>query len=651
MAPGISFSITNFRSLLIFPKRIAYLVFYCILLVKPSFAQVVDSLEEVSITGKRNTSNDERINKYSPGQLIRSIDSSILTQYQTQNLANLLTRQVPVFIKSYGLNGLATLNFRGSSAAQSLVLWNGVPIQNAALGIADAAALPVALIHKLHVMYGGSAALWGSGNIGGALLIEDEAAGFDSSLKGSGAISIGAGSFGQYMLGAKGAIHGKRWAVATNVFLQSAQNDFEYKDARDSTRNNANAKLKSLAVLSTVSYKIRKDAAISLHAWYQNYDREIPPALFETQSAKRRNDQSLKLLLEAKSEKFERHIHAKIAFIKDEFRYEDPTILQYSHNNSYQLFAEAGWSKKLGRRHEVLLFTPVQVSFMDVSNERKRQDKYALAAAYHYKGLKQKFDGVLNARGEVINGKAIFLPGVSASYQPAGWIKLRANMQRTYRAPTLNELYYQPGGNTSLKPEQGWSEDAGYDIHFRPAKRLAVAHDISIFNRVIDDWIIWFGGTVWTPHNIAKVHSRGVEVSYLFSYEAGKEWKFRLGLNGAYTIATTLSSYIPNDGSIGKQIPYTPQLIGQANAGLSFKGFSMDYHHVYNGYRYINTDETGLLQDYAIGGVQLSYSLILRSHSLQITLRCDNMFNQKYVVVASRPMPGINWLAGAAMKL
>jgi iron complex outermembrane receptor protein len=84
-----------------------------------------------------------------------------MQQYQMQSLANLLTQQVPVFVKSYGFNGLATLNFRGSSSAQSAVYWNGIPIQNAALGIADVSTLPVAFMQKVNIVYGGFGCLMG----------------------------------------------------------------------------------------------------------------------------------------------------------------------------------------------------------------------------------------------------------------------------------------------------------------------------------------------------------------------------------------------------------------------------------------------------------------------------------------------------------
>lgn len=617
---------------------------------KFSFAQVLDTLEEVSVSGSKLVSTDTRVNKYAPGQQVHTIDSTILKQYQLQNVANLLSQRVPVFIKSYGLNGLATLNFRGASAAQSQVFWNGVPIQNAALGIADVSTLPIALIHKLHVVYGGSSALWGSGNVGGALLLEETSPLFDSVLKTMTSITLGAGSFGQYMLGANFSLLSKKWSVTSKVFVQNAKNDFTYKDEQGTTRTNTNAALKSLAVLTTVAYKLNKTADLSLHAWYQNYHREIPPALFETQSQKKRNDESLKLLLEFKNEKYGKHLYSKLAFIKDDFRYKDALIGQDNANSSYQIFAELGLNKRLGKRQEIFVFTPLQVSFMKVNTQLKKQEKYALAIAYHYKDLQQKFDGAINLRGEVFNGRVFFLPGINASYQLARWIKLRANIQRSYRTPTLNELYYQPGGNEQLNPEKGWSEDVGYSIHFKPMKRLTIDHDIALYNRVIEDWVIWFGGAIWTPHNIAKVHSRGVELSYLFSYTLNKKWKVDLGLNGAYTRATTLSSYIPNDGSIGKQIPYTPMFITQLNAGVTYRNVSLRYNFVYNGYRYINADETGLLPAYQISNIHLSYQCVLRKKAFQFMLQCNNIFNEQYTVVASRSMPSINWIGGITMK-
>ena len=93
--------------------------------------------------------------------------------------------------------------------------------------------------------------------------------------------------------------------------------------------------------------------------------------------------------------------------------------------------------------------------------------------------------------------------------------------------------------NKYLKPEQGWSEDVGYTakVTFR---KFSLSHDLSVYNRDIHDWIIWIGGAVWTPHNIAEVHSRGVETENSLVYTAGK-WKAHIGINTSYVLATTVA--------------------------------------------------------------------------------------------------------------
>ena len=248
--------------------------------------QPIDStLHEVKIKAKQNPSSDTKVNDFSPGQKIKTIDSTTLQQYQLQNMATLLAQQVPVFVKSYGFNGLATLNFRGSSSAQSAVLWNGVPIQNAALGIADVSTLPVMFMNKVNVVYGGSAAMWGSGNVGGAVLLENETPVFDSGRKNL-SFNCGAGSFGQYMGGLKGRASGKRWYLSGNVFAQTAENNFGYTNDAGTKANMPNSRLQSAAAILQGAYKISANNVLSLHAWYQQYDRQIPPSLSESGSVK-----------------------------------------------------------------------------------------------------------------------------------------------------------------------------------------------------------------------------------------------------------------------------------------------------------------------------------------------------------------------------
>ena len=612
--------------------------------LSPAYAQQkTDSLKEVKVKTKHKISADTRLNDFSPGQKIKTIDSNTLHQYQLQSMASLLAQQVPVFVKTYGFNGLSTLNFRGSSSAQSAVLWNGIPISNAALGIADVSTLPVVFMNKVNVVYGGSSALWGSGNVGGALLLENETPVFDSGHKDL-SFGGGLGSFNQYIGNIKGSISNRRWYFSANIFAQSAQNNFPCTNGSGAKTNMPNSALKSDAAMVQAAYKISTQNIISFSAWYQRYDRQIPPALFEPSSVQHETDGSLRLLLDWTKQNTNSKWYAKSSFIQDNSHYRDEDVQLSTYNTAYQYYQEIGWKAQMHQYGQLLLFMPVQISWMQVQSQTKEQDRVALAAAYDLKELHNRLDIALNARAETIDGKGILMPGADASYAITHWLAVRANAQRTYRTPTLNELYYAPGGNPGLKPEQGWNEDAGYTVKIN-AGHFAICHDVSVFTRDIHDWILWLGGAIWTPHNIAEVHSRGVETENNIVYTIGK-WRLHVGVNTSYILATTVSSYIYNDGSVGRQLPYTPRYSVQADAGFDYKRFSFNYNHTYTGYRFTTIDESEYILPYQTGNVQLMYNTMVGHHSLQLSAQCNNIWNEQYQVVAFRPMPGINWLMG-----
>lgn len=612
--------------------------------------KVVDTLKEVDVKSKHNVTGDVKVNEFSPGQKVTSIDTATLQQYRMQSVGDLLAQQVPVFIKSYGFNALSTLSFRGASSAQSQVLWNGVPIQNAALGVADVSTLPVMLMSRVNVVYGGSAALWGSGNVGGALLLESEKPSFES---GKHTISLNAatGSFGQYAAGIGAAASGRKWYVSVKAMGQTAANNYAYTDASGKAQDMSNSRLQSGSVLLHAVYKSGDQSTIGLFAWYQDYNREIPPTTYESYSVKKQVDGSLRLLLDWDKKADHGAWYARSSLIRDDIRYDDTEVLLHTVSVAYQYYQEAGWRHRWNKAGQLLVFVPVQLSWMTVpfTHETKHQSRVAVAAAYDIKLLKDKLNIAANVRGETINGSSILLPGADASYTLTHWLLLRANVQRTYRTPTLNELYYYPGGNPSLKPEQGWNEDAGYAVDLTWG-RFMLHHDVSVFNRNIQDWIIWLGSAIWTPHNIAEVHSRGTETENKVEYRIDK-WTLHAGVNTAYTLATTVKSNIQNDGSIGKQIPYTPRYNGQLNIGFTHGRLYVNYNHTYTGYRFTVTDESEWLEPYNTGNLQLMYNAKLGARPVQLSAQCNNIWNQQYSVVGYRPMPGVNWMAGVRVWL
>lgn len=583
---------------------------------------------------------------------IRSIDSQTLAQYKLQQLDMLLAQQTPAFVKSYGINSLATLNFRGSSSAQTQIYWNGIPLNNASSGLTDISTLNLHHFERVNLVYGSSAALAGSGNVGAAILLDNDFEGTRPGKTLLSHIAAEAGSFGRYKVALKEEYQDSQTYISASILAQGARNNYVYDNLHGKQVKMEHANFRSLGGLIFGRRELNTRSRIKLAYWQQQFDRDIPPALFEAASAKQQTDKAIRAYLAYENDPGKRtHVYIRTGYSHERMLYKDSSISLDSKNITHTLFAEAGIRHELNNRHEYLIFIPTSKAWIPERGDSAYQNRYAIAASYLFRFAGSRLEIALNGRAENINRNHIGLAGMNSSFQLHRFIRLRANVQKTYRAPSLNEWYYNPGGNPQLKPEQGWSIDGGYTLRMPLSPQLWIEHELSAFNRDIKDWILWFGGAIWTPHNIARVHSRGMESFNHLHIKLNNKTKAYIGLNTSYVIATSRETYIPNDGSIGKQIPYSPRYNGQANIGLENPRWHFRLNHTYTGYRYTTVDESEYVEPYHTTNIYLSYTLNYPPYKhFNLYLQANNLFDIRYEIVKFRPMPGRNWTAGIQMR-
>lgn len=607
-----------------------------------------DTLSNISVIANKMLKSSDIKSEMNIGQAADTIDHKTLARYQQLSLATLISQQSPAFVRSYGVNSSATLSFRGASAAQSMVLWKGVPMANPSLGVTDISLLQTSLFDNVSLQYGGNAALLGSGNVGGALLLDDAPS--QTELRKS-SIHLGIGSFGHKSISAKSRWQREQWQWTIKAFFQSVRNNFEFLDYDSITHTTTNANLEALGGLATIKYQVNKQQNISLDLWYQKYHRALPKALFEDTSTKKQEDLAFRNLLQWNYIGALGQIFAKFSFHTERLKYEDPYYNSDNENQFQQYYQEVGWKKSFPVKesnsiHQLLVTTPIQYAWINLKDgSRQNQTQPAIAVAYQYLNGSQRLGAQINFRqGWLNNNFNPFLVGSGVHYiviRSQQWqVKAKAAIQKTYRVPTLNELYNEPGGNQGLLPEKGWNKEAGYDFTWRSQNsQWNIRHQGTYFSRKIQDWIYWLGGSIWTPYNLAKVHNRGTETNTQVHLISQENLSFHLGIKTAYVLSTTLSSYMPNDGSIGKQIPYAPRYTGNMNLGVTWQKLSINYNHTYTGYRFVTTDESIFLKPYNLGNMHCSYPLIWNKKALNISLQIQNLWNIQYQVIAHRPMP------------
>ncbi len=620
-------------------RRLFLLLLLCA--AQTGWAQLQDTLEEQVIRGQRTMPVSL---PQMPGTKISTVDSDALRRFSNSTVAALITEQLPLFVRTTGVNGPATLSIRGASAAQSAVLWEGIPIQNAAIGLTDVSLLPAGLFDKVAVVYGGNPALSGSGNVGGALLLSGGPLPFDSVRRFSGQATLGFGSFGRRsgLVGLQRS--GPKSAFSVRLFGEEAKNNFEYQPANTALPKAElpNAGYQSAGALLRAAQQTAGGVQLEQSIWLTTVRRHIPPALFEQSSVKAQRDASIRLRFSARKTVRNITLKAQLAAFSEVLNYEDAAARLASGLRVNTIFGEAVARFDLGRWH-LQMALPVQFSEAAIAGAGNPvQTRWGGVVTAGRDFLGAKLHTATTLRTEVIDGRTIVLPGESLSGQLLPAVQLRASVQRSYRAPTLQERYYFPGGNRGLLPEEGWSYEGGVALkkpRNEASNRLSASADLTLFQRDIKNWIIWYGGAVWTPHNIAKVRTWGFEAESELRYTAPR---FNAGLRsaGSYTRATTMESMVARDGSVGSQIPHTPFWNARLGAWMGGKRAQLHWNAAYTGFRYITSDESAFVPDFFVQNLTLELPLHLKRADLRLQARCENVGNVSYVVVAGRPAPG-----------
>lgn len=618
------------------------------MLSKTLFAQSVEDtishLQEVVIEGNR-------LNTFTAGNKIQRIDSATIQRYKAGNLGDLLAFNSHLFIKSYGIGNMASISSRGTNASQTAVLWNGFNIQSPTLGQADFSYIPVSFTDNIEIQYGGAGALFGSGATGGIISL-NSSPGFNKGLT-IGA-SLNGGSFNSYQQSANVSISQNRFVSVLKVFNYSAQNNFPFY-VSDYKVLQTNAAVRQKGLMSENFFRIKRDQELNIRIWLQDNYREIPPSM-----TSRYGNQPL-LVNETLGSDFFRissewkksgkvaTYFVRTAYFNERMDYEDTLAQMHSVTRFHTSISEAESNIRLGRNH--LLNVGLNNTFNQATSngypDSPSQNRMALFGSYKFSFLNDHWRTVMSLRQEMVGERLIPLtPSVGLEGRLVKFLSLKAHVSRTYRVPTFNDLYWNPGGNRNLKPESGWSEELSLIASQITGSRNRNSIMLTFFNSNIENCIMWLpsGGT-WNAQNIQSVWSRGLETNASFNKEI-KDFKLRLTVLYNYVVATNQKARMANDNIVGKQLIYVPIYSSQATLELIYKGFYVNYVHSYTGNRYYTTDNSKVVAAYQLGNIIVGKNFKMGNSFLNVNVRVNNLWNQSYQVVLNQAMPMRYFQAG-----
>ena len=619
------------------------------------------------------------------------LDTIALKENIALSMADVLTFNTSIFVKSYGRATLSTVSFRGTSPSHTQVSWNGMKINNPMLGMTDFSMIPSYFIDDASLLHGTSSVNETGGGLGGAIKLSTKPA----QAQGFGLQYIqGIGSFKTFDEFLRLTYGNDNWQVSTRLVYSSSPNEYKYRN-HDKKENiydedmniidqyypverNRSGSYKDFHILQEAYYNTGRGDRFGLNAWYINSNRELAMLTVdygdENDFENRQRENTFRGVLSWDHLRDSWKMSAKGGYIYTWMAYDykrdvgngNMAHMTRSRSRINTFYGQVDGEYYIGNKW---LFT-ANISLYQhiVESEDKnivRQDGNKAIVGYR-KG-RPELSGSLSAKWRPIDRlglsivireemfgnewtpiiPALFLDGVLSK---RGNIIAKASLSRNYRFPTLNDLYFLPGGNPDLKKESGWTYDAGISFAVGKEGIYSLSGSATWFESFIKDWIIWLPTTkgFFSPDNIKDVHAYGIEVKADFNVAITKE--LQLGLNGTFSWTPSINvgePRTPADQSVGKQLPYVPELSSTIAGRLTWRSWSFLYKWCYYSERYTMSSNdislTGKLPEYFMSNISLEKGFSFRWADISLKGVINNLFNEEYLSVLSRPMPGINF--------
>jgi vitamin B12 transporter len=605
-----------------------------------------------TLLGRRHRLPEARVRAVRPerfavGSQRLEVDSAALAQYRGGTAADVLGARLGLYIKNYGPGQLATLSLRGTSAQHTAVLWNGLNIALPTLGQNDLSLLPISGNTQLSVQLGPAAALYGSGAVGGALVLRTEPD-WRPGLRGS--VQGDLGSFGLRGGNLEARTATPTVAVRVAASYRQAQNDYPYllREPTGLVRYTMrNAALRhQWSISPDIAWRVGTAGELTASVWLTDTDREIQQGVSVAGSNAREIDQSRRLVLGYRQVTPRGgQWQVRGAWFEDIINYSDQGAVSNSRVRTTQ--SQAEYTAPLGPHASLRLgveaqhFAAVVDGYGPEAITENRAAAFGLLRNVRQAALPAGLAPLTPTLGVEWDLHQPEAPDSLAAADRPG-LTLKASVARTYRAPTLNERYWRPGGNPDLLAESGHGYEAGLRHRLGAGPHLLLENELTAFYQLVDNWVQWLplgaGGT-YSPRNLRQVRSQGLEASTALRGHLGR-YRAAARLAYSYTQTQKTQGVAVDTDPVGLQLAYVPLHRANFTTDHGWRGWLGSATYTFTSYVYTTASASSFLPAVGLLSATLGRTVLLPGHtSLTLLLQSTNLLNRAYDSYPARPAP------------
>ncbi len=599
------------------------LLLFCVLLL----CQVICAQKDSIVDLKEVIVSDVQLKKFSATQSVVVLNDSTITR-NASSLTSLLNYNSVVYFKENGLGMVSSPSFRGTTAQQTAVIWNGININSQLNGQTDFNTISTRDFNSISIRAGGGGSLYGTSAIGGTIHLNNDLV-FDNQLQNE--FFLAYGSFNTFDSNYKLRVGNKKMAAQVSISHNSSDNDYEYFGKNG--QRNENGKFSNSSVNVSFGYHLNKQNMLKFYSQFYDSERYFPlysPTETRTKY-KDLNSRNL-IILSSTIKSFVSTI--KLGFLTESYKY-FANISSKSFSFGEVETAIARYDLSYQWRQKMFIN-----AIIDYSKNRGNgttipmveREIYSGSINFnHQVGSRFKYEASIR-KEETSSYKSPILFSLGANLSPSAFYSLKGNFSRNYRIPTYNDLYWEDLGNWNLKAESSFQGEISNVFAFRNFNFTT-----TFYKSEIQDMIRWIptAGGISRPENTARVGVLGLE-AIVNCEKRFDVHLFKLNLTYGYTRS--------EDQETKKQLTYVPFHKMTAGLAYSYHRFSTTYQYMYNGKVFVFSDNNPheIVDWYAVSNIDLSYCFH-RSSNSNIGCRILNVWNEKYQSIDNRPMPGRNF--------
>lgn len=571
--------------------------------------------------------SDSKLQQFVDGIKVTTLNDDQL-QLNMGMLTNNLQYHTPIYFKQNGYGMVSSASFRGTSAQQTAVVWNGININSQLTGQTDFNTVMAQNLDAITVRSGGGSTQYGTGAIGGSVHLNQNLV-FDQPLVNR--LSLGYGSFDTQSIFYTTAWGSEKSSITIGLGHLSSANDYKYLDTNRSNENGAFANQNLDIAFGTLL------STSNLLKLYHNTflgDRDFSGTL-TAPSNDNYQDLNTRSLLEWTHFKTNRVQRVKAAYLSERYRYyanKERDEFSFGKSGSFLLNYDYLYHRKNWKLNGIIEANTVNAEGSSILKEDRNRLAGILLISH---SPSDTFSYGIDVRKDWVSDfESPFVFSVDMKYDLTETYAVNLNASKNFRIPTFNDLYWEgagAGGNSELLPETSLQGEIGQTLKNKDYSLSLTGFFISTSDLI--QWRPDIAGN-WSPVNIKDVTQYGLEFETDIHRNFGKHY---LQWKNSYAFTKAI------DNESKKQLIYVPYHKFITNLSYTHGRWGSFLQGLYNGEVYTTTDNNQNLEDYLVMNLGLTYSLPeLKGITIETKLTLNNLWNENYQNVAFRPMPNRN---------